>query len=71
MRRAWRDSQYSNYRVVEVIDEYIHSARDRAILRDNLVDGLSYDELAGKYALAYESIKDIMRKGRATLDQHY
>lgn len=71
MKKAWRDSKYSNYRVDALIEEYIHSARDRAILRDNLVDGLSYDELAGKYSLAYESIKDIMRKGKAVLDQHY
>lgn len=62
---------YSNYRVSALIDEYIHSARDREILRDKLCDDLSYDELADKYGLAYESIKDIMRKGRAALDRHY
>ena len=53
---------YSNYRICELIDEYIHSARDRNILRDNLVDGLSYDELAEKYGLSYERIKTIMRQ---------
>ena len=68
--RAWRDD-YSNDRVTAVIGDYIHSARDREIILANLVDGISYDELAGKYSLAYESIKDIMRKGRTALDRHY
>lgn len=70
MKKAWR-ADYSNARVTAVIGDYIHSSRDREIILANLVDGVSYDELAGQYALAYESIKDIMRKGRAALDRHY
>lgn len=68
--KAWRDD-YSNERVTAVIGDYIHSSRDREIILANLVDGVSYDELAGQYSLAYESIKDIMRKGRDALDRHY
>ena len=68
--KAWRDD-YSNHRVREVVDEYIHSVRDRALILDNLVDGMSYDELAGKYSLAYESVRDVMRKGKEALDRHY
>lgn len=70
MRKAWRED-YSNHRVREVIDEYIHSRRDRALILDNMVDGLSYDELAGKYQIAYESVRDVMRKGKEALDRHY
>lgn len=70
MKRPWRED-YSNQRVCEVIDDYIHNARDRALIRDSLVDGMSYDELAGKYALTYEGVKGIMRKGKAALDKHY
>ena len=68
--KTWRED-YSNDRVTIVIGNYIHSARDREIILANLVDGVSYDELAGQYSLAYESIKDIMRKARATLKLHY
>lgn len=68
--KAWRDD-YSNIRVREVIEEYIHSSRDRALILDNLVDGIPYDELAGKYAIAYESVRDVMRKGKDALDRHY
>lgn len=70
MKKAWRDD-YSNERVTVVIGDYIHSSRDREIILANLIDGVSYDELAGQYSLAYESIKDIMRKARATLNLHY
>ena len=68
--KAWRDD-YSNHRVRAVIEEYIHSSRDRALILDNMVDGLSYDELAGKYKIAYESVRDVMRKGKEALDRHY
>lgn len=70
MKKTWRED-YSNARVTVVISDYIHNARDREIILANLVDGVSYDELAGQYSLAYESIKDIMRKGRAALELHY
>jgi len=70
MRKAWRED-YSNHRVREVVEEFIHSARDRALILDNMVDGLSYDELAGKYSMSYESVKDVMKKGKTALDRHY
>ena len=63
--------EYVNERVDHLISSYIHSARDRAILRDNLIDGLSYGELADKYHLTYEGIKKIMRKGKQTIFRHY
>ena len=62
---------YSNQRVIELIDDYIHNARDREILRDNLVDGLSYNELANKYHLTYERIKKILKKGKIAIFKHY
>lgn len=62
---------YSNVRVKQLVAEYIHSTRDRDILLDNLVDGLSYGELADKYHLTYEGIKKIMRKGKQTIFRHY
>lgn len=63
--------EYSNQRVIELIDDYIHNVRDRDILRDNLVDGLSYNELANKYHLTYEGIKKILKKGKIAIFKHY
>ena len=69
--KKWRNNHYSNHRVAAVIDEFIHDARDRGILRDKLVDNITYDELAGKYGLSYEGVRDIVRKGKKTIEQHY
>lgn len=71
MKRKWKDGNYSNYRVSEVIAEYVHNARDREIIRDKLVDGITYDALAGKYGLTYERVKVIVREGRQTIEQYY
>ena len=70
MRKAWRED-YSNARVREIVNDYIHNARDRSLILDNMVDGMSYDELAGKYSLTYEGVKGIMKKGKIALDRHY
>jgi len=69
--RMRKEKHYSNYRVSALIDEYIHSARNREILRDKLVDDLSYDELAGKYGLSYDRVKTIVREGREEVFANY
>lgn len=42
-------TEYTNSAVTHAINEYIHSARDRRILFDRLVDGMSIEQLAEKY----------------------
>ena len=37
---------YSNSDIAKVIDEYIHSERDRMILKMNLIDGKTYQEIS-------------------------
>ena len=54
--------EYSNSEVSKAIDEYIHYARDRQILKDRLIDGLTYSELADKYHLSERHIKNIVKK---------
>ena len=39
---------YSNFDMERAIDEYIHSEKYREILKDKLIDGLSYTEIADK-----------------------
>lgn len=54
--------QYSNTVVSKAIDEYIHYARDRQILKDRLIDGMTYSELSAKYNLSERHIKTIVKK---------
>ena len=41
--------EYTNSGIAHVIDEYVHSARDRAIISDRLINGMKIEELAYKY----------------------
>lgn len=38
--------QYSNSKLSQYIEEYVHSEDDRIILRRRLIDGWSYSEIA-------------------------
>ena len=41
--------EYSNSQVAHAIDEYIHSDRDREIMKCRLIDGMSIERLAEKF----------------------
>lgn len=41
--------EYTNSSVARIIDEYIHSERDRAIIKRRLVDGVSIERLAEEF----------------------
>lgn len=58
---------YANSQMIRLIDEYIHSARDRAILKDRFVDGLTYAELEDKHHLSERQIKRIVKRADALL----
>lgn len=54
--------EYTNSQIATLIDEYIHSQRDREILKDRFVNGLTFSELSGKYYLSERQIKRIVAK---------
>lgn len=41
--------EYTNSSVARIIDEYIHSERDRAIIKRRLIDGISIERLAEEF----------------------
>jgi hypothetical protein len=41
--------EYTNSAVARIIDEYIHSERDRAIIKRRLIDGISIERLAEEF----------------------
>lgn len=53
---------YTNSQMASLIDEYIHSARDREILKDRFIDGLTYSQLEDKHGLSERQIKRIIKK---------
>lgn len=59
--------EYTNSMVSLLIDEHIHSARNREILKRRLIDGIVIEKLAEEYELSPRQIKNILRKGEAIL----
>ena len=55
---------YSNTEVMALIKDRIHSSRDRAILRDRLIHGLTYEQLAEAHHLSVRQVKRIVYKGQ-------
>lgn len=45
-----------------MIYEKIHSERDRAIMKDRLINGLTYERLAERYDLSVRQVKNIVYK---------
>lgn len=60
----------TNSEIKYIIDEYIHSERDRAILKRRLVDGICYEPLAEEFDLSTLQVKRIVHKQSETLMQH-
>ena len=59
--------EYSNIEILERIKDRIHSTRDRGILRDRLVHGLTYEQLAEAHHMSVRQIKRIVYKGQETI----
>lgn len=51
---------YTNSRIEYLIDEHIHSERDRAILKRRLIDGICYEPLAEEFDLSVSQVKRIV-----------
>lgn len=55
-------TEYTNSNIERLIDEYIHSERDRAIMKRRLIDGICYEPLAEEFDLSVSQIKRIVYK---------
>ena len=62
--------EYTNSAISSVIDEYIHSERDRKILKRRLIDGICYEPLAEEFELSTTQIKRIIYKGQNRIFRH-
>lgn len=58
---------YSNEQIEQAIDQYIHNASYRDILKSRLLDGVIFDDLAEMYHYSTRQIKRIVYKGQVTI----
>ncbi len=59
--------EYRNSDITNLINEYIHSDRDRKILMDRFVNGLTFNELETKYHLSLSQVKRIVKRADTIL----
>ena len=62
--------EYTNSQIKTLIMEHLHSARDRAILYERLVNGLTFEALGEKFQLSDRQIKSIVYKAEKVLFKH-
>ena len=54
--------QYSNFRLREIVEEFIHSERDRRILVEKFCNRKTMDQIAEKYELSVSQVKRIITR---------
>jgi len=59
--------EYTNSQVENIINEYIHSERNRKILKRRYIDGICYEPLAEEFDLSVKQIKNIIYKNEQIL----
>ena len=52
----------SNSEIDYLIDQWIRSERDRAILKDRLINGMTFERLAEKHDMSVRQTKNIVYK---------
>lgn len=62
--------EYTNSQIKLLIDEWVHSERDRKILYRRLVDGIPFEPLAEEFDLSTRYVKTIVYKNEQILFSH-
>lgn len=62
--------EYSRTEITEAIDEWIHSERDREILKRRLLDGIHFEPLAEEFDMSVRQIKRIVYRTQEILFRH-
>ncbi len=57
-----KKKEYLNSDMEKVIDEYVHSERDRKVLKRRHIDGICFEPLAEEFKLSVTQIKRIVYK---------
>lgn len=62
--------EYTNSGIASLIDEHIHSERDRKILKRRLIDGICFEPLAEEFDLSVRQVKSIVYRAQERLFRH-
>ena len=62
MQRNTDRFDISNSEIDYLIDQWIRNERDRAILKDRLINGMTFERLAEKHGMSVRQIQNIVYK---------
>ena len=62
--------EYTNTQIRTLIDEYIHSQRDRKMLYRRLVDGATFEILSMEFVMSERQIRTIVHRNEEILFRH-
>lgn len=62
--------EYTNSQIIAAINEYIHSERDRKMLKRRLVDGLTFEQLAEEFHYSVRHTKYIIYRAQEKVFLH-
>ena len=60
----------TNSEIEHLIDEWIHSERDRKILKRRLIDGICYEPLAWEFDMSVRQMKNVLPRLEQKLFRH-
>ena len=63
-------NDYLNSEMEKVIDEYVHSERDRKLLKRRYIDGIRQEPLAEEFELSIKQIRNIIYKYEMIIFKH-
>lgn len=63
-------SELSNSQIEELIQEWIHSERDRHILKRRFIDGRTFGELSEEFHLSERQAQNIVYKASKEFFKH-
>ena len=70
MRKSTERYNLSRSELQYLIDQWIFNEMDRLILADRLLNGLTLENLAGKYDISVTSVKDRLYRATDRLERH-
>lgn len=56
--------------IVFLIQQFVFSRRDRQVIYDRLIDGLTFEQLGEKHGMSVRQIKNIVRKNKEIVFGH-
>ena len=62
--------EYTNSQITALIREHIHSERDRRVLFDRFVNGMTMEKLAEKHELSVRQIRNVVYRNEQILFKH-